>query len=276
MPQIIKNISKRTILRSFDGITFGDVIYDPLGQCGPRVQEDYQIVRVISGELELRLDEEWRNVPPGTVVLCRPGHQELFLFSRTDQTRHQWCSIRPTLIEKKLQQALKSKSRVLTCTEAMQGILEAGLATTGNGKATTQLTHMLGMAMLHAYLAALEEEDHPDRTHPSGLQRAKRIIQSRYTEDLSLQQLADESGVSRNHLIKLFRDKIGTTPAAYLWDFRLDRSAILLKETGLSVAEVADRVGFENPFHFSRRFRKRFGCSPRDFRQKPRVRDKSN
>jgi transcriptional regulator GlxA family with amidase domain len=48
---------------------------------------------------------------------------------------------------------------------------------------------------------------------------------------------------------------------------RLDRAAQLLTRTDLAVQEVADLVGFEDAFHFSRLFRAEFGHAPREFRQ---------
>ena len=52
---------------------------------------------------------------------------------------------------------------------------------------------------------------------------------------------------------------------------RVDRGAGLLAATGLTVAEIADRCGFKNPFHFSRLLRKMQGNSPREARKRAWV-----
>ncbi len=267
MPDTIQNLSKNNRYRSCAGITFGDVTYGPKGQCGPRVQQDYQLVRLLSGSVELRIGEEWRTVPSGSMILCHPGRAELFLFSRDSPTQHQWCSVRPDWVHPPLARRLRGKDGVVTTSEAMHGLLEIGLTIGETGPAADTLCRTLALSVLEAYLAALEQETHPESRQPAALIKARALIRSRYGEKLSLSLLAREAGISSNHLIKLFRKHHGSTPAAYLWNLRLDHSAVLLKETGLSIAEIAYRVGFENPFHFTRRFRERFGTTPRDFRK---------
>ncbi|NQZ70101.1 MAG: helix-turn-helix transcriptional regulator [Lentisphaeria bacterium] len=51
----------------------------------------------------------------------------------------------------------------------------------------------------------------------------------------------------------------------YVKQLRLNKAKILLATTSLYVAEVADKVGFSNQFHFSRQFKKMFGVSPSDY-----------
>ncbi len=73
--------------------------------------------------------------------------------------------------------------------------------------------------------------------------------------------------VTPNHLIKLFRERAGITPMEYLWQVRLDHAMTLLRKSGLSISEIAYQIGFKNPYHFARRFRARYGTSPRAFRR---------
>jgi len=56
-------------------------------------------------------------------------------------------------------------------------------------------------------------------------------------------------------------------PIKYLWDTRVDHGLRMLKETGYSVAEIAFRSGFQDPYHFSKVVKKHLGTSPREYRQ---------
>jgi transcriptional regulator GlxA family with amidase domain len=79
-------------------------------------------------------------------------------------------------------------------------------------------------------------------------------------------------------MIGKFRAKMGTTPARYLWRFRTERGAAMLGETGLTIAEIADRCGFKSPFHFSRIIKQHFGQSPKSLRRQawtPEAADKA-
>ncbi|MBI3970766.1 MAG: helix-turn-helix domain-containing protein [Chloroflexi bacterium] len=64
------------------------------------------------------------------------------------------------------------------------------------------------------------------------------------------------------------RRALGTTPARFLWDERVRHGVFLLEHTGLTVAEVADRAGFQSSFHFSRRVRAATGLPPRELRRR--------
>ena len=104
------------------------------------------------------------------------------------------------------------------------------------------------------------------RPLPEALIKAARLIDEKMAEPLRLDELARVAGVSKGHLIQVARDHWKVTPIEYLWQRRLEKSAELLRETGLGISEVAYRTGFPNPFHFSRRFKQRFGQAPRAWR----------
>jgi AraC family transcriptional regulator of arabinose operon len=84
----------------------------------------------------------------------------------------------------------------------------------------------------------------------------------------SVDTLAHVAGLSRSQFNQLFRRNTGRTPQQYVEDRRLEMAAYYLKSTSLSVAEVAQKVGFDNPFYFSLRFKKRFGHSPNNHRKR--------
>ncbi len=86
--------------------------------------------------------------------------------------------------------------------------------------------------------------------------------------ELSLDQYPDEDGLSRERLRKRFRAAMGIPPARWLLEARLRRAQNELLSQENTIAEVARTVGFSDPFHFSRMFRRHLGVSPRTFRQR--------
>jgi AraC family transcriptional regulator of arabinose operon len=79
-------------------------------------------------------------------------------------------------------------------------------------------------------------------------------------------ELAKVAGLSRSQFSLLFRQGTGRTPQQYVEERRLEMAAYYLRTTALSVTEVSAMVGFENPFYFSNRFRRRFQKSPTQYR----------
>jgi AraC-like DNA-binding protein len=81
--------------------------------------------------------------------------------------------------------------------------------------------------------------------------------------------LAAGLGVSVSHIHRVFRSE-PLTPSQYIWERRLEACSRDLLEprlAGRPVAEIAYGRGFNDAAHFSRAFRERFGCSPREWRQ---------
>lgn len=95
---------------------------------------------------------------------------------------------------------------------------------------------------------------------------------ARMTQDLQahhpIGQLAQEAGLSPTALKTCFRGVYGTSLYAYLREYRLQTAQKLLTETDASIAEIAHRVGYENPNKFSSAFRQVFGMTPTEYRKR--------
>lgn len=93
------------------------------------------------------------------------------------------------------------------------------------------------------------------------------LFESRYDSRISLDMLCQRHAVSKQGLIRKFRQHTGKTPTEYLLAVRLRQSKSLLKETALSVGQIAERCGFESVYYFSSFFKRATGTSPTDFRR---------
>lgn len=87
----------------------------------------------------------------------------------------------------------------------------------------------------------------------------------------TLDELARRAGLSRTALAERFRDAMGDTPLNHLRTLRMQRAMHLLSETDRPLAAVADEVGYQDAFGFSKVFKRTVGLSPRDFRQQDRT-----
>jgi len=103
------------------------------------------------------------------------------------------------------------------------------------------------------------------------LGRVTSYIEQNISEPLTLQQMAQVAGVSISTLNRSFHEALGMPPMEYVIEERFMKATSLLKNTGATITEVADRSGFADSNFFSRQFRRRFGCSPRDFRAAVRA-----
>ncbi|GGC64246.1 hypothetical protein GCM10011400_60210 [Paraburkholderia caffeinilytica] len=89
----------------------------------------------------------------------------------------------------------------------------------------------------------------------------------------SVEQLARLVGTNEKRLSRAFRDNLGRTVFEYLRDERLRIAQRLLSSTPLSIASIADEIGFSSAANFATAFRERFGTTPSSYREELRCRD---
>ena len=98
------------------------------------------------------------------------------------------------------------------------------------------------------------------------VQRVQRYIEGHYQEEIRLQALADMVGMTPVSFSRFFRLRTGKTLSDYLTDFRLGIATRLLVDTTHTVAEICFECGFNNLSNFNRMFKRKKGCSPKEFR----------
>lgn len=86
-------------------------------------------------------------------------------------------------------------------------------------------------------------------------------FEDHYNEKISLDQIAENMYLSPFYISKIFKSETGDTPISHLINIRLEKAKELL-EAGGSIQEVAAEVGYEDAFHFSKLFKKRYGVAP--------------
>lgn len=137
----------------------------------------------------------------------------------------------------------------------------------GEARVTFQSKDILSEGELVAALQRVIDRADPLPPPTSALVKAAiAYIQQHYDEPLARQSIADQVGVSKDYLSRIFHQEIGLSPWEYLIRYRVLRAKDLLRSTSYSIAEVAVRVGFETVTYFSHIFHREVGCSPRDFR----------
>ena len=92
-------------------------------------------------------------------------------------------------------------------------------------------------------------------------------IQQHLSEPLSLQVLAKLVHLSISQLSALFRQHLKVSPYLYIENLRMDQAGRLLQFPSLSIKEVANRIGFNDPLYFSKRFQRYSGFTPSSYRK---------
>ena len=124
------------------------------------------------------------------------------------------------------------------------------------------VNHLIGMM----YSLERNRELSKNQQQVDMISRARMRIRESLESDLTIQQIAEELGVSYSNLRKLFKEHTGLSPAPYQQELRLLRAKELLTTTELSIKEIAYRLNFESPDYFSAKFKAKMGIKPSEVR----------
>ena len=106
------------------------------------------------------------------------------------------------------------------------------------------------------------------RERTSLYEDARSVVESDYGSDLSLDVIARRVASSRRQLQRVYAEIGNTTFREHLTEVRMQRAAELLAGGGLTVREVANRVGYRQPAQFAKAFRRSQGVAPSGYRLK--------
>lgn len=116
----------------------------------------------------------------------------------------------------------------------------------------------------------LQKKKTPSNRKEIYLRKALSFIDIHYAENITVTDIADFISVDRTYLFSLFKTLLNMSPQQFLLNYRVSKAAIMLEFSELSVAEIANYVGYTDPLTFSKVFRKSTQLSPLQYRKKKR------
>lgn len=92
-------------------------------------------------------------------------------------------------------------------------------------------------------------------------------FQENYMRKISVEEIARYSYLSTTYITKIYKEVTGDTPINYLISLRMEKALEILKEGHFAIQDVAKKVGYDDPYYFSKLFKKRFGVSPSTYKK---------
>ena len=125
------------------------------------------------------------------------------------------------------------------------------------------------LTRLEAVLLAREKTVVPNREISAEqiVQKVMIYLRENYSEQIDFASVAEAHAISAPYLSRLFHEYAGISPSQYLTGYRMEQAKKLLRDSRLTIGEIAARVGYPDPFHFSKVFKNKVGVSPSQFRQ---------
>lgn len=127
---------------------------------------------------------------------------------------------------------------------------------------SSELMRLLGRIKLHYGNPHKERQAVEDR-----IMATIDFMEEHLDMSVSVEELAARAGQSTTHYSKLFKRRTSLSPMAYFIQRKMRKACELLARTDLSVKDIAENLGYEDPYYFSRLFKKIQGCSPIHYRE---------
>ncbi len=249
----------------------GHYIQEIGGASRPNGRMDYQILYVASGRVFFDLNGKIWKGESGSILIYTPHQSQIYFYDKNVTSDVYWIHFFGTEAEDLLRQ-LNLPAAIL-----MHGYLpESGLTLweqiiremlykrPNHQMMTKVMAQQLLIMLSRCRLQTGIKKDKQQELVEAMIDE----INKNYFADFSVEQMARKNGMSVAWLNKRFKQYTGFSPQQYITKTRLSHARQMLSESAHNISEIAQMCGYPDPLYFSRLFSSRFGCSPKEFRQK--------
>lgn len=148
-------------------------------------------------------------------------------------------------------------------TELIYEMLKASQLTIANELDRAGYLYLIMALLIESNKPAPANDQHSVDNY---IKHALQYIQFNYNRNINVQDIVNYVGINRSYFSYIFSQKMNTSPKEYLQQFRIEKAKTLLLDTSAPIAEIALKVGYKDPFIFSKNFKKTEGISPREYR----------
>ena len=238
----------------------------------PRGRLDFQLLYIAAGKAHFHFDGKEQIVTAGHMVLYRPKEPQKYEYYGEDQTEVYWVHFTGGNVTNILRSyGLTDDKRVFYCGSGLdyQNLFRTMINELQMCK--ENYAEMLEMylrqifIMLQRYFINASKADNARVVEE--IDKATLYFNEHYSEDISIDEYAQNNHVSVSWFIRNFKHCTGSTPMQYILSKRIYNAEILLQDSTYNITEISEIVGYENPLYFSRIFKKVKGLSPSEYRK---------
>lgn len=238
---------------------------------GPLTRDRYLIHHVVSGKGYYVVGSQTFELKNGDTFLIYPNTIVSYYADELDPWEYYWVGFDGADIKF----LIRRTDFTRTCP----------VITTGHGEELKQMLykiyqssgaelykHVQMVGHLYLFLSKLVELSQTNHeTVDLSLEYTKQAIEyihEHYAKPITVADIATHVGISRSHLYRVFMKNVDESPQSYLEKYRISQSQMLLEQTSLSIGQIAQSVGYEDPLHFSKVFKKIHQISPKNYKKR--------
>lgn len=268
---LLKKLRVHPLTAGLYPIALGKTVYKPHFSAMDKSALHYQLIYCQYGEGELRYRNRLRLVKRGDLVLIPPHQPFEYHGSENSKNAVYWLSFTGKLADDFAERLLMKMDDGLGFTGAQEVVFKDfdNLIQLGaRGYTATNVihaVHVLQQAL--SFLALQQRIETFNRNTKFNLNEIEALMQENLHQDLNLDTLAHYSQLSKYHFAKKFKELTDTSPIQYFINMKIQQACFQLDNTHDSVKHIAESLGYNDPYYFSRLFKKMVGMSPKQYRE---------
>jgi AraC family transcriptional regulator len=230
------------------------------------IGQGFQVERLLSKSLQVGF------MAPGTLILCPRHVPQLIRWDR--EANILLLSLQPELLSRHAEEILDTDqfeliSHLITQDQLIHQIGLGLIAQLKSNSSESRLyaesaASFLAVHLLKNYSTqSLLGQEYESRLPPHKLKQAIAYIEEHLAQEISLDRIADELGISRYYFCRLFKQSTRLSPYQYVIQQRVERAKQLLHEGNLSLSDIAIACGFTHQSHLNRHFKRVTGVTPK-------------
>jgi len=235
--------------------------------------DQHILIYCVEGKGSAQVMKKKYEIGPGSFILIPAGEQHNYSASADDSWTIYWVHFKGSASERLIRTLLEKinahrgavdfQARRLDLFEEMYTCLERGYGSDNLCYANVCLYHYVS-SFIYPDKFGLTKNKPED----NAVELSIDFMQQNLSRTLTLGDIAASVNFSASHYSAFFRKKTGYAPIEYFNHLKVQKACQYLLYTELRIKEIADKLGIEDPYYFSRMFRKLMGLSPNEYRSK--------
>ena len=236
-----------------------------------RVLSEYAVVFVAHGRGEFH-SRATGSVPlmPGDAAILFPGVWHRYRPEPAEGWGIYWAHFQGELATRIHTEGVFSPEHAVIHMRGDDAVLAAFRQMLDSLRADAAGCGLIAAAKTMEILARMQAGTPPMRSLPrlqEIVREARRLLEADPGGMPQIDELIQRFGISRAHFFRAFKQQTGDTPYQYHLQLAMRRAGEMLRNSPLSIKQIAFAIGFNSPYHFSKLFKKKIGASPTEYRR---------
>lgn len=235
-----------------------------------RTLDEYQIIYITEGAGCFESQSKSKiEIQAGHVILLFPGEWHSYSPSKHSGWTEHWIGFNGDLASKLMENFFSPDSPVLEMgysAELLHLIHQVYQASESSKSTNKSMMPGYTLAIL-SYLSNYTQKTDKQGKLEESLEKARRHIVNHFDQEINLEELANNLGISYSSFRVHFKEKTGFSPRQYQISIRINVAKELLSQTTIKINDLAMELGFQSSYYFSRIFSQKTGISPLQFRK---------